>query len=83
MARIAGVDLPPSKQIWIGLTYIYGIGRKRSKSILAKARVDEVRKVADGLYLGVSRFANAKKPGKRLYPFLLEGPAAEFLGADS
>jgi hypothetical protein len=45
--------------------------------------VDEVRKVADGLYLGVSRFANAKKPEKRLYPFLLEGPAAEFVGADS
>ena len=34
MARIAGVDLPQNKQVWIGLTYIYGIGRTRSKSIL-------------------------------------------------
>ena len=31
MARIAGVDLPQNKQVWIGLTYIYGIGRSRSQ----------------------------------------------------
>ncbi len=30
MARIAGIDLPPSKAVEIGLTYIYGIGRTRS-----------------------------------------------------
>ncbi len=47
MARIAGVDLPPSKQIWVGLTYIHGIGRTRSKSILARAGVEEVTKVKD------------------------------------
>ena len=47
MARIAGVDLPPSKQVWIGLTYIHGIGRTRSKGILAKAGVDEVTQVKD------------------------------------
>jgi len=34
MARIAGVDLPQNKQVWIGLTYIYGIGRSRSQDIL-------------------------------------------------
>jgi small subunit ribosomal protein S13 len=34
MARIAGVDLPPKKRAEIGLTYIYGIGRTRAKSIL-------------------------------------------------
>ena len=34
MARIAGVDLPPRKRAEIGLTYIYGIGRTRAKSIL-------------------------------------------------
>jgi hypothetical protein len=45
--------------------------------------VDEVRKVAEGLYSGVSRFANAKKSKKRLYPFLLEGAAVEFVGADT
>ena len=39
MARIAGVDLPREKRIEIGLTYIYGIGRNRSSSILRKAGV--------------------------------------------
>ena len=45
MARIAGVDLPQNKQVWIGLTYIYGIGRSRSRDILAKAEVSDVTKV--------------------------------------
>ncbi len=40
MARIAGVDLPRNKAIAIGLTYIYGIGRKTSAEILEKAGVD-------------------------------------------
>ena len=39
MARIAGVDLPPNKRIDVGLTYIYGIGKTRSKTILSKAQV--------------------------------------------
>jgi small subunit ribosomal protein S13 len=47
MARIAGVDLPQNKQVWIGLTYIHGIGRARSKKILAAADVREVTKVRD------------------------------------
>ena len=47
MARIAGVDLPQNKQVWIGLTYIHGIGRTRSKDILAKAEVPEVTKVRE------------------------------------
>ncbi len=47
MARIAGVDLPQNKQVWIGLTYIYGIGRTRSKSILSEAQVPEVTRVKD------------------------------------
>ena len=47
MARIAGIDLPPSKQIWVGLTYIHGIGRTRSKQILERAGVDETTKVRD------------------------------------
>jgi small subunit ribosomal protein S13 len=37
MARIAGVDLPVKKRAVIGLTYIYGIGRTRSSSILHRA----------------------------------------------
>jgi small subunit ribosomal protein S13 len=47
MARIAGVDLPQNKQVWVGLTYIYGIGRSRSKEILAKSDVPLVTKVKD------------------------------------
>ena len=47
MARIAGVDLPPNKQVWVGLTYIHGIGRSRALSILENAGVDEGTKVKD------------------------------------
>ncbi len=47
MARIAGVDLPPGKQIRIGLTYIHGIGASRAKSILTQAEVLEITKVKD------------------------------------
>ncbi len=47
MARIVGVDLPTSKRVEIGLTYIYGIGRTRSSSILHRAGVDPAHKVKD------------------------------------
>ena len=47
MARIAGVDLPRDKRIEIGLTYIFGIGRKTSNDILAKAGVDPNIRVKD------------------------------------
>jgi len=47
MARIAGVDLPRDKRIEIGLTYIYGIGRKTSNEILAKAGVNPDIRVKD------------------------------------
>ena len=57
MARISGVDLPRTKRIEIGLTYIYGIGRKRATDILTAAEVsgdirvkdlseDDVRKIS-------------------------------------
>ena len=57
MARIAGIDLPRTKRVEIGLTYIYGIGRKRSNDILTEAGVsadirikdlseDDVRKIS-------------------------------------
>jgi small subunit ribosomal protein S13 len=47
MARIAGVDLPREKRVEIGLTYIYGIGRNRSNSILGKAGVGADIRVKD------------------------------------
>jgi small subunit ribosomal protein S13 len=47
MARIAGVDLPQKKQVWIGLTYIHGIGRARAADILSKAGVAPETQVQD------------------------------------
>jgi small subunit ribosomal protein S13 len=47
MARVAGVDLPPNKRAEIGLTYIYGIGRSRSASILKEANVNVDTRVRD------------------------------------
>lgn len=44
MARIAGVDLPRGKRIEVGLTYIFGIGRSRSKQILDAIKVDKNKK---------------------------------------
>lgn len=47
MARIAGVTLPSDKQVWIGLTYVYGIGRTTSKAILAAAKIEPTTRVKD------------------------------------
>ena len=47
MARIAGIDLPKDKRIEIGLTYIYGIGRKSAKDILAQTGVNPDTRVKD------------------------------------
>ena len=47
MSRIAGIDLPKDKRIEIGLTYIYGIGRKSAKDILEKTGVDPDTRVKD------------------------------------
>jgi len=64
LARIAGVDLPRRKRIEIGMTYIYGIGRTSSQSILSRLKIDpntntddlteeqinDIRKVLDSDY---------------------------------
>ncbi|SET56782.1 SSU ribosomal protein S13P [Natronincola peptidivorans] len=47
MARIAGVDLPRDKRVEIGLTYIFGIGRKTSNDILAAAGVNPDTRIKD------------------------------------
>ena len=47
MARIAGIDLPKDKRIEIGLTYIYGIGRKSAQDILARTGVNPDTRVKD------------------------------------
>ena len=45
MARISGIDLPKNKRGFVGLTYIYGIGRSTAYDILEKAGVDPEKKV--------------------------------------
>jgi len=47
MARIAGIDLPREKRVEIGLTYIYGIGRKLSNDALAATGVNPDTRVKD------------------------------------
>jgi len=47
MARIEGVDLPRDKRVEIGLTYIYGIGRPRSKKILTDTGINLDTRVKD------------------------------------
>ena len=47
MARIAGIDLPKDKRIEIGLTYIYGIGRKTAKDIIAETGINPDTRVKD------------------------------------
>ena len=45
MARISGVTIPNEKQVWVALTYVYGIGPKSAGDILAKAKVERTTRV--------------------------------------
>ncbi|HVT89319.1 MAG TPA: 30S ribosomal protein S13 [Tepidisphaeraceae bacterium] len=47
MPRIAGVDIPPDKPIWISLSYIYGVGRTNSKVILKEAGIEFHRRAKE------------------------------------
>jgi small subunit ribosomal protein S13 len=47
MPRIAGINIPDKKQIYIALTYIYGIGNSLSKKILKEADIDFYKKIID------------------------------------
>ena len=47
MARIAGIDLPKDKQIWVALQYIYGIGPTLSRQILTAAEVESSIRVKE------------------------------------
>lgn len=55
MARISGVTIPAEKQIWVALTYVYGIGPKTSKDILGKANVEETARVKNLTDAEISR----------------------------
>jgi small subunit ribosomal protein S13 len=45
VARISGVIIPDEKQVWVSLTYIYGIGPKTARTILDKASIDPTTRV--------------------------------------
>jgi len=64
MARIAGINIPMNKHVWIGLTHIYGMGRSRSREVCAAAGVDPSTKVKDLTEAEVNaiRSAIAKAP---------------------
>ncbi|MDD2181354.1 MAG: 30S ribosomal protein S13 [Bacilli bacterium] len=47
MARIKGVDIPDNKRVEISLTYIYGIGKNLSKTILDNVKIDSNKKVSE------------------------------------
>jgi len=47
MARIKNIELPNEKQVWIGLTSIYGIGKSLGKTICEDAKVDASKKVKE------------------------------------
>ncbi len=63
MARIAGVTIPDNKQVWVSLTYIFGIGPKTSMDILNEAKIEptvRVNKLTDGDISRIQDIINAK-----------------------
>ena len=68
MPRIAGVDIPPDKPIWISLTYLYGVGRTNSRQILKELAIDPQRRAKD-----LSEDELAKIIGILDRSFLVEG----------
>jgi small subunit ribosomal protein S13 len=68
MARISGVTIPAEKQVWVALTYVYGIGPKSSYDILAQSNVEattRVKNLTDGEISRIQDIINAD--------FLVEG----------
>ena len=62
MARIAGADLPREKRVEIGLTYIFGVGRSRSRQMLHALEIDldtKVRDLTDAEVLEIRQFVEA------------------------
>ena len=57
MPRIAGVDVPNEKPLWIALTYIHGIGRRMSRNILKEAQISETVRAKELTDDEVSRLA--------------------------
>jgi small subunit ribosomal protein S13 len=59
MPRIAGVDIPAEKHVWVSLTYIHGIGPTLSQSVLKKVGIDEHVRAKDLTDEELGRIASA------------------------
>jgi small subunit ribosomal protein S13 len=59
MARISGVTIPNDKQVWVALTYVYGIGPKSAQNILKVAKVEETVRVKDLTDAEIGRIQDA------------------------
>jgi len=62
MARISGVTIPAEKQVWVALTYIFGIGPKTANDILTRAKVEpttRVKNLNDGEVARIQEVINA------------------------
>jgi small subunit ribosomal protein S13 len=55
MARISGVTIPSEKQVWVALTYVYGIGPKTAENIVKQANVERTARVKDLTDAEISR----------------------------
>ena len=55
MARISGVTIPSDKQIWVALTYVYGIGPKSAEDIVSRAKVERTVRVKNLTDAEISR----------------------------
>ena len=55
MARISGVTIPAEKQVWVALTYVFGIGPKTANDIITQAKVESTTRVKDLTDAEVSR----------------------------
>jgi small subunit ribosomal protein S13 len=68
MPRIAGVDIPSDKPVWVSLTYIYGVGPTNSRALLKEAGIDPQRRAKE-----LSEEELAKLIGLIDKGFLVEG----------
>lgn len=66
MARIAGIDIPKEKQVWVSLQYIYGVGRTRSHRLLEQAGIKPDTKVSKLTEEEVNRIRELIDKGYRI-----------------
>jgi small subunit ribosomal protein S13 len=68
MARIAGINIPMNKHIWIGLTHVYGVGKSRARKVCSGAGVNPNTRVKDLTEAEVTAIRS------QIAKFAVEGP---------